>query len=783
LQNYGCVFRYTILLLFITSGVFSSFSTAWELDESPAKAEDWGWRPFEDTPSEINPPPFTWHSNKQAQRYTLEVATDPDFQTMAYRAEALPFAAHCPDIPFTAGKYFWRYQGINTDEESSAWSQTRSFTVPEEAVLFPKPTIEQLLQRIPTEHPRLFLDQSEVQRVRELCETTLAEAWQALVSKAEQLIQSPPDTSEPPLYPEGTEPRGEQWRKIWWGNRVHGINAADAAATLAFVYQISGERRFGEAARDLLLEICTWDPKGSTNYRYNDEAAMPLLYMPSRAFSWAYDVFTKEEREQVIAVMAVRGQDCYDSLRQRDHLWRPYNSHHNRAWHKLGELATVFYDVIPDAPLWLDYAMTIFYTCYPVWGDEDGGWHEGQAYWHSYMSLFMYWALAMEVPFGIRSFDKPFFEHVGDFGLYSCPPGTKSGAFADQARNSNSKRIASLMGYFAGLSKNPYWQWYAEEHGNVDPVGYFNLLMLTHKEKVPAQAPEDLPSSRVFRGTGLAVLNTTILNGEDNIQIHFKSSPFGSQSHGHNANNSFLLNLHGECALIQSGKRDIHGSPFHREWMWQSKSNNAILVNGKGQHSHTASAKGAITHFYTGDALDVVAGEAIDNYEDLHRWGRRILFFKPNVILIHDVLEAEEPATFQWLLHAESPFILGENNLQLETKGGQVEVDFLRPEKLTLSQSDVFDTPPHEWAKLNLKEWHFTAATEKPQDAMEFITLFRIDEADADASITEEDSKTRIELRFAADRATVVLERRGFQIQYRSIDKQWNDDHPSLDAS
>jgi hypothetical protein len=33
--------------------------------------------------------------------------------------------------------------------------------------------------------------------------------------------------------------------------------------------------------------------------------------------------------------------------------------------------------------------MTIYFTCYPVWNDSDGGWHEGLAYWNSYISRFM----------------------------------------------------------------------------------------------------------------------------------------------------------------------------------------------------------------------------------------------------------------------------------------------------------------------------------------------------------------------------------------------------------
>ena len=71
----------------------------------------------------------------------------------------------------------------------------------------------------------------------------------------------------------------------------------------------------------------------------------------------------------------------------------------------------------------------------------------------------------------------------------------------------------------------------------------------------------------------------------------------------------------------------MHGSPHHTGWMWDSRSDNAILVNNKGQIEHSPSATGRITHFETSPRLDVVTGEAGDSYTHLDRWTRRILFF------------------------------------------------------------------------------------------------------------------------------------------------------------
>lgn len=763
-------------LLLLTGILVAAQAIAWELEQRPPASGDWGYHPAENASATINPPPFTWFPEKNAVAYTLEIAGDNNFQEMVYTVAKTLWSAHCPNVALSPGIYYWRYRGWDKESALSEWSLIRSFIVPDGLVTFPMPNQEQIAARIPAEHPRLFFEPDDIVPLRELATGSLKTQWDALIKRADSLIANPPDTTEPPLYPKGTERKGKDWKKIWWGNRVLAVKVTDAAATLAFVYRLSGEEKYGTAAHDLIMAFCDWDTKGSTNYSYNDEAAMPLLYYPSRAYTWAYDVFTPEERKRIQEVMTVRGRDCFEHLlHKQQHLWRPYGSHSNRAWHWLGEVATAFYNEIPEAAEWLDYSMTVFYTCYPVWGGADGGWHEGQAYWVSYLNRFMYWALVLDSIYDINAFEKPFFKQAGDFGLYTCPPGTKSGAFGDQAIATSSKSIASFMGLMGAAANNPYWKWFAEQHGDVNPGGYFGFLMAAQGQSVVAQSPESLPSSKVFRDAGTAVLNSNLLDGADNVQIHFKSSPYGTQSHGYNANNAFLLHLNGERALIRSGKRDVYGSPHHKEWMWQTKSDNAILVNGEGQFPHAQQVVGEIIHFFTSPSLDVVAGEAGKSYRNLDRWCRRILFFKPDVIVIHDILRAPEPCTYQWLLHGQAPFELGNRDLSWDGKPGRLDIHFLKPAALDLSQKDTFDTPPHEWA-FTLEEWHITAKTQKPSATMDFITLIRINHAEVKAMVEENEEGTALSLVMPDSTVAIMLGEKGFSIQTDSVSKVFFDE-------
>jgi len=713
--------------------LISSDAFALELDQRPAVQGEWGYRPFDRSTPVLNPPGFTWRPYENASFYHLQVSVSRKFNDLVYETPESLWSAHCPPVTFQPGKHFWRYRAGQKIESGevvfSEWSLVRSFEVTTDAVEFPLPTAEELKARMPKDHPRLFFRDKDIPGLKELAEGNLKAQLKELVAFADDKIENPPDTSDPPLYPEGTVRLSGEWKKIWWGNRRRTINVVETAATLAFVYRISGEEKYGRAARDLLMAFCEWDPNGATNYRYNDEAAMPGLFITSRAATWAWPMLSCEDRTKLTSVMRERGSQCFDRLRRSRHLWKPYSSHNNRAWHYLGEVALVFYDEIPEAPMWLDYVMTINYTSYPVWGDSDGGWFEGAAYWNSYTSRFLLWADILKSVLDIDMFQRPFYNRTGYYGMYLMPPGTLHGGFGDQTTTMKSSSIAPLLSNLAAGSLNAHWKWYAEKHNVGIGGGYLGLIRAARGLNVDPETPENLPTSKCFRGVGLAVMNTNLLDGENNTQIHFKSSPMGRFSHGYNSHNSFLLNIAGNPIFIRSGRRDVYGSPHHYKWMHETKSDNAILVNGKGQIPRSKSAPGRITQWATTDVFDVVEGEAGDAYGDiLESWRRRIIFLKPDVIVIHDTLKSATPSTFQWLLHSGREFQIGDNRVMYEDDTNKVAVEFLEPTNLVLSQTDEFDPPPAEWTNWNLGQWHLTADAEEPAKYREFLTLININD-------------------------------------------------------
>jgi len=701
------------------------------LDERPAGDGEWGYRPGE--VSEVNPPAFSWRPQDGIVSWELECGRGETFEVVEYRADGIEFNVHCPPRTLDPGLHAWRYRGTDRRGNKTPWSRTRTFTITGDAVSLPMPPRRELLGRIPDSHPRLFLLPEKVGRLRELARGALKDRFRKLQAQCEKLLSKPPPTEEPKKYPPGMARGSSEWRKVWWGNRVYTINALNGAATLGFTRLLGGKEEYGKLARRILLDCARWDPLGATGYRYNDEAGMPYAYYFSRTYTFIHDLLSEEDRRICQRVMKIRGGEMYRHLCPR-HLWRPYSSHSNRAWHFLGEVGVAFLGEIEEAADWTWFAMNVFFNVYPVWSDNDGGWHEGVSYWSSYIGRFTWWADVMREAMGIDAYQKPYFSRAGYYPMYLMPPGKEGGGFGDGANRRKASDVVPLVSQLAAQAGNGHWQWYVEQMGGPrETPGYIGFIRGA-LPGVVAKPPRDLPPSKLFRGTGQAYLNTTLQSAAGDVQVIFKSSPMGTWSHGNAANNSFLLWAYGQRLLLRTGHYYNYGGKHHRGWVWSTRSLNNITVNGLGQLKRSAAARGKILAFRAGSTMDVVVGEAGESYRAsetnpssprvLDRYTRAILFVKPELVIIFDRLSAREPSTFEYWLHGLNEFkVQDQHGIQVRAGDVVCDIDLLAPAGLTWTQTDQYDPNPEP--RIKTREWHLTLKTPSRTRAREFVALYR----------------------------------------------------------
>jgi hypothetical protein len=689
-----------------------------------------GYLPADGATPAANPPAMAWLPEPNAIAYFVELSQDPAFPPGAtLRIARTPYCLYTHTEPLAPGRWHWRYGFWTREGQRSGRSVTRSFVVTPQAAVFPRPSMEFVRSKLLAEHPRLFMRPEQVESLRRAAQGDLHDRWLKLKARADRYLTKEL-TPEPPPWTDG------KWNAPEWrANYAAVVSACDAAETMAFAYLISGDERYARRTREWLLHIASWDPAGSTSIKVNDEAGMPILHVTSRAYDWIYDALSDDDRRIMREMIRARGEEAYRRLHGRPYEQRAYDSHAGRMWHFLGEAAIAYHGEVPEADRWLEYATTIFWGWYPIWADADGGWAEGMAYWTSYINRVTWWLDALKATTGVDGTRKPFFSKVGDFPLYFAAPHAPISGFGDMAERAAPSSAGRVANYFADAVGNPHWKWLAEEWGAAahedSPIGFLRAA----RSPVAAQAPDDLPGAKLFRGTGLVAMHSDLAHPADDVQLMFRSSPFGNISHSHADQNAIVLGAYGEPLLVNTGIRPWYGSPFCKEYYWATLSHNCVLVNGEGQ-PRTAEARGRVTAFAQDGRFIYAAGDASAAYPNARAVTRRIMFVRPDTFVLHDRVAGGEPAAAQWLAHGRAPFavLADANQVTLEHGKAKMRITFVAPQGMRFAQTDRYPLQPESGK--TVPEWHLTAETAEPARMVDIVTVIEVARADGDWPIT-----------------------------------------------
>jgi hypothetical protein len=679
-----------------------------------------GQKPYSPTMGQtvsVNPPPFIWIPAPQEPEYSVQISGDRSFPkngTETFRG--IKFNVFVPREPLEPGKWFWRY-GIET-ESGYEYGKARPFTVKKGTREFPFPDFAEVLKRVPKERPRVILTGRHLERVRHLAKGELKPGVDSLIQSARRLVGEE-IVAEPPKPTSGPEQV-----KVMRTTRP----PMDAMETCALAYLLTGDRQLGLEAKRRILHFFSWDPQGSTCLWSYDEPAMWVMMRGTRAYDWTYDLFTPEERRQVEPVMKQRAEQFYIHLREkRKFHTNPYESHAGRMPGFLGEAAISFAHEWPEAREWMEYATLLYYTSYPAWGGDDGGWQEGPGYWSAYMSFAMYYVIALRNATGVDLMNKPFFRNTPYYALYTATPYHEHRPYGDGAYSSPSG-LGSIVHAFSGVLADPYlkWHWQVCERD----AGRDLLTLVTADPNVEPENPKDLPSSRLFEAVGLSAFHTALGDKENDITFLFRSSPFGSVSHGHADQNAFVIEAFGEALAPVTGYYPWYGSPHHHNWTRDTKAVNSILVDGEGQVKRKWSARGEITAYHSSEGYDYVEGEAAPAYGDrLERFRRHVVHARPGIFVIYDDLIAKTPSTYQWLLHAFDKMKISGNRISIRRDRASMDVAVLLPKEVEIAQNDRYDPEPEMVGSkpTNYRNaWHLTVGTAKQEQTGCFLTVLMV---------------------------------------------------------
>ncbi len=726
----------------------------------------------------VNPSGFCWTPSDNAKAYRLEIwdsrnssriiSLGPVTSTVYPLARALE-----------PGEYFWQVFYLDAQGIPYGVSKTRSFIVRPGLPELPMADIARLKTQLVGVRPRLFLTERRLEGIREAVRSRRLAEWKIFLEAADAALEEK-SYAEPAGY--SMHPfSAAEWRRIYTPAKV----ASAHLARTALAYWITGETKYLEGARRWMMTLAGWDPRGVTSYDVpqpngsegEDEAAMPILERVSLGWDWIGDKLTSDERRRVLAVMTERGNQVLRLLKKQDFLSHPFSNHEGRVLAFLGDAGLSFLGDIPEADQWLDYVIRCYLTSYPAWGGDQGGWAQGISYWSEYVGWLTTFAESLRGVTDVDLFRRPFYRNTGYFAMYVHPPYAPRGAFGDASYHGPSAAERILVNYLADTYEDKVLKWYAQtmsvekEPASQDPWREWSMEDVvsvlragSDSSRLQPRPPDDLDGSRLFPSIGWAAMHSALGDAANDVWVLFKASRFGSFSHSHADQNTFLLNAYGRALAIDSGYYPWYGSPHDELWTRQTRAHNGILVNGRGQPPFTWAASGQIENYERHGIVTIVTGQAGNAYnlpqplEVLQQWRERlkepipsmepkVLTFertlafvasksKP-VLVVQDYLRADAPTTFDWLLHALNPMEVDNRLGAITVRDGhaRLAIRLVSTEGFQFSQHDGFPVPPEvaentlyvtssgEQAAKFPNQWHLGAHTHTPVCEIKFLAV------------------------------------------------------------
>lgn len=550
---------------------------------------------------------------------------------------------------------------------------------------------------IPAEAPRTWILEGQLERFREFSRAGAGEAYFNRIREGfDEVWMNWPFPEEPQTFGDpDPDKRTSDMVDLWRGMQDLTGKVSGVAEAATLLWQVTGEDGYLEKAKEFLLEATRWDPHGATGIDYNDEAHFRLFRKLPEVYDQIRDHLSPEEREQVLEHFRIRGNRNYASILEhgvaelrRNSVERRPASHSVRFMPMTGLAALALWDDLPEARDWWAFVYSWYRDVFTPWGGDDGGWAEGIAYWRGVYEH----AIFQDALFAIGdpiAYQQPFWKNTGYFQVYFVQPylATGFGDLSNAGQFYMEPGVKHFLEHLGKVTGNGAFLSWADLYSGVRPLpaelGIRDLHRLYPtaaeywiREFIASRAPapeprplSELPDSRYFADVGWVSMHSDLGDPEEDIMLSFKSSPYGSFSHSHGDQNSFILNAFGEQLAINAGYREYHRSQMHKYYTRQTESKNNILINRRGQAVQDKDATGKVVRFEktdrtvwtTGDAAVAFnAGQPFRDTELVEQARRDIVFIDNRYFVVRDHVRADDPIRIDWLLHARQPITFHE---------------------------------------------------------------------------------------------------------------------------
>ncbi|HVW21515.1 MAG TPA: heparinase II/III family protein [Opitutaceae bacterium] len=531
------------------------------------------------------------------------------------------------------------------------------------------------LGRNPPPHPYLVFDDADKARLQREIRTDQAsrETFERLRLEGLRYLNA----TEEPAAP----PRPVHSRYVGSDDYLAYMERhANAALTLAFLFQMTGDARFAEKSFEHADRLCALDSWVQSPHRFDviygrvwpwgakDDQVVFTYDITSASMSrdlalvydWIYPAMTKAQRDRIRsgllekAITRVRGS--------YDYFW--WNTASRCNWSAIchSGLGIAALALLHEDPGLTD---VIAHSCRGISDlldqvGPDGGWGEGRGYWAYGMgeSVAFMEAIRRATQGKVDFFrHRALYPHPVDFALYGLGAGFGDGTGLAVG---NSYLINKLV----AESGDPRAAWYDQAYVRHEST-VFDLIW-----PVPAVAPER-PSegSRLFRGINWAVLRKDFTPGS--AEVACKAGFNNDPHHGHLDCGTFSLTWH-NVNFIGELPRSPYDETYFGALRWEhaeaeTESHNVVLVNGEEQicakekdQPWKSGVGGPITQYHADANWAYLEMDPTHAYpgKDLKLWHRWVVLDGKNRVVVLDRIDSAPGARIEVRFHPNVPFEL-----------------------------------------------------------------------------------------------------------------------------
>ncbi len=520
-------------------------------------------------------------------------------------------------------------------------------------------------------HPRLFIDQNGFDTLKQRIEANdneyVAELYRRVKDYADNLLTY----TAPDYYINGEN---------LWINDV-----GDNISPLAFMWKITGERKYLDKAWEIAEKLHSYPAWSATKGAFNELASRGAFYGSSILYDWCYHDLSAEQRYMLLSSLAPKAEQMANGGWWRSAFLQNHSMH---GFTSAFMAACVIYDEYPQAENIMYKILGRLKNTVVYW-PRDGFGAEGPGYYEASMRDVVLFGLMAEKLNNINVLDNPVFKATTKYPLYqSLPVNTWTAQNirfgGGDATTYGTHMPSSFMALLADRFQDGTAQWYVnrttEELKNRGVKrGYIDVLTLLFynpdlEELHPQDNPEEFPLDYVFTDTGYVYLKEDWSGDEDAMMFHCgpifgytmaekrktMTSAVGA-GHQHPDANSIQLYSNGEWLFADDGYT-----------IGYTKNHSGVLINGYGQvgepgvegafrvltggtyeeswHEFVKRAPKLLKTEFTDD-IAYVAADALDVYFydllNLTKVIRHYIYIKSEkTVLIIDELAATEESEF-----------------------------------------------------------------------------------------------------------------------------------------